>query len=237
MTTVGPRQRRTRGRRQGHPRHARARGGARRRARGRAGRKAASTSRPRFPWMAPRDPGPARRRPGVGPGGLRALLDAQPDIEVVGEVEDGESAPAGGRAHPGRRADGHPDARHGRPRGHAADPAGGAPGQDPDRDPDDVRRGRLRLRGASHRGQRLPGQRHRAGHAPSGRPDRGSRRPAAVARHHPEADRGRDRAKGRRVPVCVGARSDPRDRDVQRHRLLDGTSGGDGRPELARRVG
>ena len=40
----------------------------------------------------PRDPGAAGRRPGAGPGGIRALLDAQEGIEVVGEAADGEEA-------------------------------------------------------------------------------------------------------------------------------------------------
>jgi DNA-binding NarL/FixJ family response regulator len=38
------------------------------------------------------DPGAARRRPGPGAAGFRALLDAQDDIEVVGEAGDGDEA-------------------------------------------------------------------------------------------------------------------------------------------------
>ena len=44
--------------------------------------------------------------------GFRALLDAQDDIDVVGEAADGERrSRLAARAAPGRRADGHPDAR------------------------------------------------------------------------------------------------------------------------------
>ena len=43
--------------------------------------------------------------------GFRALLDAQPDIEVVGEAADGErGAGAGARTAPRRRPHGHPHA-------------------------------------------------------------------------------------------------------------------------------
>ena len=53
--------------------------------------------------------------------GFKALLDAEDDIEVVGEAGDGaEAVAAGARAAPRRRADGHPHARRRRAgRGHA----------------------------------------------------------------------------------------------------------------------
>jgi DNA-binding NarL/FixJ family response regulator len=43
-------------------------------------------------WTATDDPRPAGRRPGLGRAGFRALLDAQDDIEVVGEANDGKDA-------------------------------------------------------------------------------------------------------------------------------------------------
>ena len=63
--------------------------------------------------------------------GLRLILEAEPDLAVVGEAADGASAVAAARRAPaGRRPDGHPDARPRRPRGDpascsaASDPAG-----------------------------------------------------------------------------------------------------------------
>ena len=54
--------------------------------------------------------------------GLRKILEAEPDIEVVGEAGDGEDAVADGPASAARpRADGHPHARAGRDRGDQAD--------------------------------------------------------------------------------------------------------------------
>ena len=53
--------------------------------------------------------------------GLRALLNAEPDIEVVGEAADGAAAVEAARASPTRRhRHGHPDAAHERPGGHAS---------------------------------------------------------------------------------------------------------------------
>ena len=54
--------------------------------------------------------------------GFRALLDAEDDIEVVGEAADGEEAVDLARPPAARhRPDGHPHAGHRRPRGHPAD--------------------------------------------------------------------------------------------------------------------
>ena len=57
--------------------------------------------------------------------GFRMILDAEPDIEVVGEAADGREAVDQVRdAAPRRRADGHPHAGARRPRGDAAHPRG-----------------------------------------------------------------------------------------------------------------
>ena len=51
--------------------------------------------------------------------GLRMILDTEPDLEVVGEAADGaEAVDAVRRGAARRRADGRPDAGHGRHRGH-----------------------------------------------------------------------------------------------------------------------
>ena len=51
--------------------------------------------------------------------GLRMILSAEPDIEVVGEAADGRAAiDTCQRRRPRRRADGRPDAGGGRHRGH-----------------------------------------------------------------------------------------------------------------------
>ena len=55
------------------------------------------------------------------------ILDAQPDIDVVGEAADGARGGRAGRdAHARRRPDGHPHARARRHRGHPPAPADGA---------------------------------------------------------------------------------------------------------------
>jgi hypothetical protein len=60
--------------------------------------------------------------------GLRMILEAQVDMEVSGEADDGRTAGTGAPGLPESRADGHPHARHRRHRGHAlaARPAGRA---------------------------------------------------------------------------------------------------------------
>ena len=79
--------------------------------------------------------------------GFRMILEAQDDIEVVGEAGDGAEAVELARAHaPRRRADGRPDAAPGRHRGHAGHRRR-APG-DPGARADDVRSRRVRLRRA-----------------------------------------------------------------------------------------
>ena len=53
-------------------------------------------------------------------GGLRMILDGEPDMTVVGEAADGlEAVDAARRRAPGRRAHGHPHAAPGRHRGDA----------------------------------------------------------------------------------------------------------------------
>ena len=55
-------------------------------------------------------------------GGFRLLVDTAPDLTVVGEAATGAEAVELARRRAARRgADGHPDARHGRHRGHPAD--------------------------------------------------------------------------------------------------------------------
>ena len=55
--------------------------------------------------------------------GFRMIMDAEPDLEVVAEAADGEQAMAACAAlHAACGADGHPDADHGRVRGHPPDP-------------------------------------------------------------------------------------------------------------------
>jgi hypothetical protein len=86
--------------------------------------------------------------------GLRMLIGAQPDMEVVGEAGDGRRRPPAGRGvGPGRRDDGRVDARvRGDPGGRAAaarvpaDAGGG---------PDDARRPGVPARGVGGRRRRL----------------------------------------------------------------------------------
>ena len=107
-------------------RHARARRALRRRAAlGTAARAAGSGSRRGCRWQDHRvtvrvlivdDQALVR-------AGFRMILESEPDIEIVGEAEDGLAGGRGGpRPQARRRADGHPDAEPGRARGDAADP-------------------------------------------------------------------------------------------------------------------
>ena len=135
-----------------------------------------------------------------------------------GEDAVRQAAPAA----PGRRPDGHPDAGARRDRGDPADHRG--PPGDPGADPDHVRAGRVRLRGAPRRGQRL----HAQGRAARGDrrrgADRGPRRGAARARRHPGGDRGvRAAATAGRPPVASG-----------RARRADAARAGGARPAAAR---
>ena len=135
----------------------------------------------------PADPGPARRRPALVRAGFRSILDGEDDIAVVGEAADGAEAVRLARAAAARRgADGHPDARAGRPGGHPARSPPTSTRRRQGHHPDHVRPGRLRLRRAARRRQRLPGQGHRAGGADprraGGGPRRRADRPAVTRR-------------------------------------------------------
>ena len=98
---------------------------------------------------AGRVPGPAGRRAGHA-GGRRGRRRR-------------ERAGAGPRDASRRRADGHPDARGRRAGGDPADRGRPRAGEHPGAGADDVRAGRVRVRGAARRCERLPGQGHRAG--------------------------------------------------------------------------
>ena len=89
--------------------------------------------------------------------GFRMILEAEPDIEVVGEAADGREAVDEAGASAGRRPDGRPHARDGRDRGDARSCSATAT-TDEGRDADDVRHGRVRLRGAARRRERVPAQ-------------------------------------------------------------------------------
>ena len=84
--------------------------------------------------------------------GFRALLDAEPDIEVVGEAGDGAAAVRLAARDPARRGpDGHPDAAGGRAGGDPPDRRRPGAGRRPHRHPDHVRPRRVRVRGAAGR--------------------------------------------------------------------------------------
>ena len=126
--------------------------------------------------------------------GFRSLLDAEPDIEVVGEAADGAQAVASpARSPPRRRAHGHPDARGRRPRRHRDRSPPTRARRGPGRHAHDVRARRVRLRGAPGRRQRLPGEGHRARRTAACRPGGRRRRRAAVAQRDPPADRASSR--------------------------------------------
>ena len=110
----------------GLDRHPRARGAARRDLPGRA----AAGRRLRGPGQLP----PARGRAvmtirvllcddqALVRGGFRMILEARPDLQVVGEAEDGAAGGQPGPADPARcDLDGRPDAEPGRGRGHPPD--------------------------------------------------------------------------------------------------------------------
>ena len=101
--------------------------------------------------------------------GFQMILDAEPDIDVVGEAVDGVAAVALVRRHSPDvvlmdirmpNMDGL-DATRGILAGGRGDPGDRA---------DDVRPGRLHLRGAAGRGERLPAQGHAAGATGGGDP-------------------------------------------------------------------
>ena len=85
--------------------------------------------------------------------GFKAVLEATGSIEVVAEAGDRRGGGRGGRGAPARRrADGHPDAGHGRHRGDA-------PAAAPARaHPHHLRARRVHRRGAARGRQRLPAQ-------------------------------------------------------------------------------
>ena len=146
-----------------------------------------------------RDPRGGRRRPGTGPRRLPGPRRLGADLEVVAEAADGaEAVRLVARAPPGRGADGHPDAGHGRHRGHPADHLRAtAAGEGPH--PHDLRPRRVRLPGSEGRRERFPAEGHPTGRAAAGHPRRGCRGRAAVAERHPPPDRG-VRAPARAAP-------------------------------------
>ena len=183
-TTGGRRQRRRR--RPRARRHEGTRARCRRHARERPARRAAaSSSRPASRSEAQHErerPRPDRRRPVARPRGFRMILDAETDIEVVGEAADGlEAVIAGRETMPGRDPDGRPHAERRRPRSHAA-PARRQVRRPADPDPHHLRPRRIRLRGAARGRERLPAQGHAARAARGGDPRRRRRRCAARRR-------------------------------------------------------
>ncbi len=157
-----------------------------------------------FPSSGAHDPDPraARRRPGARARRLPMILDAQDDIEVVGEAGDGGEAVDAARASCARRRpDGHPDARAGRLEATRRILAGGRHAA-ARADADDVRPRRVRLRGAARRRERLPAE-GRAARAARRRRSASSRSGDALLApaDHAAADRGvRPPAAARRAP-------------------------------------
>ena len=131
----------------------------------RPGRRRAADSPSTRPcrWGTGEHPGPGRRRPGAGAGGFRVLLDAEPDLEVVGEAGDGC------RRSPRRRAL-RPDVvlmdiRMPRLDGIGATAVDHRPLPGPGARADHLRPRRVRLRRAAGRRLRLPAQGRGAGRA------------------------------------------------------------------------
>src|SRR6185369_41048 len=119
-------------------------------------------------------------------GGLRLILEAA-GITVVGEADDGRTAiDLVTRLKPDV-ADGHPDARTGRDRGDPPAGAGPTGGEDPGAD--DVRGGRVRLRGAAGRRGRVPAEDGLSTPARRRGPGGGRRRGSARPGDHAKADR------------------------------------------------
>ena len=120
--------------------------------------------------------------------GIRMLVETQPDIEVVGEAEDGIAAVSEVTRLCRRRAHGRPDAPDGRPRGSQADRRA-RPGRGQGGDAHHLRRRRVRLRRAQLRRHWLPAEARASGRAPVRHQGRGRRsRPSRAGAHAP-ADR------------------------------------------------
>ena len=149
--------------------------------------------------------------------GFAALLETQPDFTVLGTAADGAEAVRRSAA-AGRRPDGHPDAGHGRHRGHQA--AGVRAPRAARAGPDHVRPRRVRVRRAAGWRQRLPAQgRHRgaavrrgAGHRGRGRAARAHRHQEAHRRVCPSAAPSRARRAALRRAHPAGDRSAAADR-------------------------
>ena len=123
--------------------------------------------------------------------GFAAVLAAQPGLVVVGPGRGRRRrGPADPAAAAGRGADGRPDAGPGRAAGHPRRSCRGSrPGPAAGAHAHHVRPGRVRVRGAAGRGQRVPAQgRHRRRAGPRG-PGGGGGRRAARPVGDPAADR------------------------------------------------
>ncbi len=200
--------------RQRSARDARTRGRVRRLARGaEPARGRLRAGRLRCPWS--RHELPSGDDVGSGPDhGARGRRPGAGALRLPDDPRD-RAGPAGGRRGrrrragrfpgrvpaPRRRADGRPDARCRRDRGHPD--AHGRPGVPGARgDADDLRHGRVRLRGVARRGERVPAQGRPAGAAGGRHPGRARGRVTAGADSHPANDRVvRGSSTGRRPDV------------------------------------